>query len=218
MNNRVNPAELWQQCQHSFEQQHLLNLTVISKVNKCESERTLNSLVVINWLQLVFFQSIAWFGLTFAWMYSSQWPFVFCGVVTAPWAFAVSFHAVKQLKLIYQLDFAQPVTQVQKQLSAIKIAVVISLRNSLMILPFWFVFPVFVCQMFFAFDFFTLFNTGWLVTQTLVLLFVAIWLYKIIAPKNIDKPWLNWLLQGHGSQIDTAIKLMDEINQFERED
>jgi hypothetical protein len=47
---------------------------------------------------------------------------------------------------------------------------------------------------------------------------VSWFILRALRPKNFNKPWLNWLLQGSGSQVDEAMGFLGQIEDFEQEE
>lgn len=47
---------------------------------------------------------------------------------------------------------------------------------------------------------------------------LALFIHHQLSSKNMDKKWLNWLLQGNGSQIGEALGFLKEIEEFEKEE
>jgi flavoprotein len=43
-------------------------------------------------------------------------------------------------------------------------------------------------------------------------------MHRKLNPKNADKKWLNWLLQGSGSQVNEALEFLKEIDEFVEEE
>jgi len=52
---------------------------------------------------------------------------------------------------------------------------------------------------------------------TILLEIISLLLLRALRPKNINKKWLNWLLQGSGSQVEEALGFLGQIREFEKE-
>jgi hypothetical protein len=85
----------------------------------------------------------------------------------------------------------------------------------LMILPFHMAFVVVINEILFNVDLIKVADPLWMIAQTLVLILPTIWIYRNLSPKNAHKKWVNWLLQGNGSQINEAQNFINEIEKFE---
>ena len=54
--------------------------------------------------------------------------------------------------------------------------------------------------------------------MSLLLLVVAFFASKSIAKDKVSSKWVNWLLQGSGSQVDEALGFINQIQEFEKEE
>lgn len=206
----------WKSHEEKLEKSWRLNLELLKRINVKNAQSKMTSLIWMNALTLVFYQVVMWFCLFFIFSHRDSIAFILSGTVLVFWAAIISFGAIKQLKLILEINYAQPVTRVQKQLQKVKLAMVYYLRMALMILPFYVVFPTIFFEKWFGVNFIETMDTTWLIVQPLVLILPTIWIYRKLSPKNAQKKWLNWLLVGHGSQINEAQQFLQEIKKFEK--
>ena len=130
----------------------------------------------------------------------------------------ICFSAVAQLKRIAELDFGKPVTEVQRNLNKIQLSALYYLKMSLMIAPFYFVFMLIFAKLFFNVDLISIGSEAWLNAQYIfsgVMALVAIGLYRLLAEKNVDKPFVRFIMQGCGSQTCEAAEELNQLRQFE---
>jgi hypothetical protein len=210
-----NLQNTWLKHEEKLQKSINLNLELLRRVNVKSARSKMTGLVWINALTLLFYQIVMWY---FVFYTLTRWPavqFIISGLLLVLWSGIISYGAVKQLKLILEIDYARPVTLVQKQLQKVKIAIVHFLRMALMILPFHMVFIVVINDILFSVNIIKDADPVWMIVQTLVLIFPTIWIYRNLSPKNVNKKWVNWLLQGNGSQINEAQNFIQEIEEFE---
>ena len=199
-----NLQNTWSKHEEKLQKSINLNLELLKRVNVKNARSKMTSLIWINALTLIFYQVVMWY---FVYYSVIRWPmiqFVIAGILLIVWSGIISYGAIKQLKLILEIDYAGPVTLVQKQLQKVKIAIVHFLRMALMILPFHMAFIIVITDVLFNVDIIKVADPLWMILQTLVLIVPTIWIYRNLSPKNVNKKWVNWLLQGNGSQINEA--------------
>ncbi len=210
-----NLQNTWSKHEEKLQRSIDLNLELLKRMNIKSARSRMTSLIWINALTLVFYQIVMWYFVNYT---VTRWPvvqFVIAGILIVIWSGIISYGAIKQLKLILEIDYAGPVTQVQKQLQKVKIAIVHFLRMALMILPFHMVFIIVLSDVLFYVDVIKVADPVWMISQTLVLIIPTVWIYRNLSPKNVNKKWINWLLQGNGSQINEAQNFLKEIEKFE---
>ena len=215
MNELENLKGLWQQQEQKLEQTMALNLDLLQEVKIINAKNHLRSLIWISGITLMFYMVAFWYFVSFTVQNLENWHFVISGAILMIWSAVIAIGAMLQLKSLLSLDYSKPVADMQKQLQQIKFTVIRFLRFSLMILPFYVVFPEVIFKVFFNADFVAMMDPIWIIVQTIVLIPVAVWLYFTISPKNADKKWMNWLLQGQGSQIKSAQEFILEIDQLQ---
>ncbi len=205
----------WSQHEEKLDKSIQLNLEILRKINIKSARSKMTGLILINVSTLIFYQMVMWYLIYFTATHWSEIQFLISGSLLVTWAGIISYGAIKQLKLIYEIDYAGPVTVVQKQLQKVKIAIVHFLRMALMILPFHMAFIIVISELFLNVDLVKVADPVWMIAQTLILIIPTIWIYRNLSPKNVNKKWVNWLLQGNGSQINNAQKFIKEIERFE---
>ena len=215
MINIENLQNTWSEHEEKLQKSINLNLELLKRVNVKSARSKMTSLIWINALTLAFYQVVMWY---FVYYTVIRWPmvqFVIAGLLLVVWSGIISYGAIKQLKLILEIDYAGPVTIVQKQLQKVKIAIVHFLRMALMILPFHMIFIIVTSDILFNVDIIKVADPLWMILQTLVLIIPTVWIYRNLSPENVNKKWVNWLLQGNGSQINEAQSFIKEIEKFE---
>lgn len=206
----------WIEHEKKLEKSWKLNLELLRKVNVRSAQSKLTSLIWMNALTLIFYQAVLWFSVYFIAFHSTNMASFISGLTLIIWSGIISLGAVIQLKLILEIDYSAPVTIVQKHLQKVKIAIVHFIRMAFLILPVYIVFPVILFDILFDISLVHLMDPAWMIIQTLVLVFPTIWIYRNFSPKNVNKKWINWLLQGNGSQINEAQRFLNEIEVFEK--
>jgi hypothetical protein len=114
-----------------------------------------------------------------------------------------------------------PVLQLQKRLMRIKTAIIKNLQIGVWMFPFYMAFVVWISELFFGIDFIAITDTSalsWNFILSGLLIPVVWWMHRKLNPKNADKKWLNWLLQGSGSQVNEALEFLKEIDEFVEEE
>jgi hypothetical protein len=210
-----NLQNTWSKHEEKLQKSINLNLELLKRINVKSARSKMTSLIWLNAITLVFYQVVMWY---FVYYTVLSWPvvqFVIAGLILAVWSGIISYGAVKQLKLILEIDYAGPVTIVQKQLQKVKIAIVHFLRMALMILPFHMVFIIVINDILFNVDIIKVADPLWMILQTLILIIPTVWIYRNLSPENVNKKWVNWLLKGNGSQINEAQNFIKEIEKFE---
>ena len=210
-----NLQNTWSEHEEKLQKSINMNLELLKRVNVKSARSKMTSLIWIRALTLAFYQVVMWY---FVYYSVIRWPmvqFVIAGLLLVVWSGIISYGAIKQLKLILEIDYAGPVTIVQKQLQKVKIAIVHFLRMALMILPFHMVFIIVINDILFNVDIIKVADPLWMISQTLVLIIPTVWIYTNLSPENVNKKWVNWLLKGNGSQINEAQNFIKEIEKFE---
>ncbi|MBS1516460.1 MAG: hypothetical protein JSS91_00045 [Bacteroidetes bacterium] len=127
---------------------------------------------------------------------------------------------VRQFVAIGMIDYSEPVIEIQKKLVLLESHVLMVIRVALLSLPFYMAYIIIGAEYFFGTDIVTSADSGWLTAQlifSLLLIPAALWLYFKLSYKNIEKPYLRKFLDySAGSQLGNSLKLMKEIDEFEK--
>ena len=158
------------------------------------------------------------FSMSFAYEFKDKLHYVISGAIISLWSLTILIGAINQLKSILSLDYSEPVLNVQKKLIQIKLMGLKYFKLALMIIPFNLAFIIIGSELFFSVDLLNGEIPEWVVRHLWISLFLiipSVLIYQRLNPKNINKKWLKWLMQGNGSQIDEALDLFKEIEEIE---
>lgn len=214
-----NLQQTWNRFEKKLDQNRQLNLHLLRKVNLEKTKLKLSSLIWQQALTIIFYMMAGSWFMYFSATHWGNWSFVISGVILAVWSFIATASAIYQLQLILTLDYSLPVIQLQKKLMVLKTSIIRNLRFVGWVLPFYMAFVVVGFQVLFGVDIIREMETQVLVWNTIFsvfLIFVSLWIHKKLSPKNANKDWLNWLIQGSGSQVNDALKFLKEIDDFKR--
>ena len=110
--------------------------------------------------------------------------------------------------------------KIQKKLASLKTAIIQNLRIAAWFLPFGPFVGLFVCKALFDMDLMALLDFNMIVSfgiTTILLEVVSLLILKALHPNRMNKKWLNWLLQGSGSQVNDALEDLKSIENFQTE-
>lgn len=213
--------QTWNRFEQKLDQNRQLNLHLLRKVNLEKTKSKLSSLIWQQELTIIFYLMAGSWFIYFSAAHWGNWTSVFSGGILAVWSFIGTASAIYQLQLILNLDYSKPVIQLQKKLMTLKTSIIKNLRLAGWILPFYMAFVVVGFQVLFGVDIIREMEPHVLVWNgifSVSLIFVSLWIHKKLSPINADKDWLNWLIQGSGSQVNEALEFLKEINEFENEE
>lgn len=213
--------QTWSRFEQKLDQNRKLNLQLLKKVNLDKAQTKLRGLVWQQSLTIFFYAVAGSWLMYFSATHWGIWHYVASGGILAVWSFIATASAIHQLQLILSTDYSAPVLQLQKKLMSIKISIIKNLRLAGWVLPFYLAFMVVGFEILFGVDLIGQMESQVLIWNgmlSLLLIFVAGWIHKKLDPKNADKDWLNWLIQGSGSQVNEALEFLNEIEEFEKED
>jgi len=214
MADSFNLQELWQLNSQEMEKSKALNLLILKKINIQGAKGKLNPLIWINTLTLIFYIATIIFSMSFVYEFKDKLHYVISGSIIALWSLTIVIGAINQLKSILSLDYSEPVLILQKKLIQIKLMGLEYFKLALMIIPFNLAFIIMGYELFFSVDLLQKEIPEWVerhIWISLLLVIPSLWIYQSLSPKNINKKWLKWLMQGTGSQIDEALDLFKEI-------
>lgn len=210
--------ELWKQNETFLESTRKLNESLLKEVKTDQAKSSLKSLLFMPVSTLVFYLLTASYGLYFTAIHLQTWYFAFSGLVIALFSILFVASSIRQLKQILSVDYNAPILKLQKDMSKIKTSVIHNLRIAAWLLPFApFVGIVFIKAVF-DFNLAAQINYNIVYTFggiTIILEILSLLALRALRPKNINKKWLNWLLQKSGSQVDEALGFLKQIKDFE---
>jgi len=153
--------------------------------------------------------SLFLFGYTYySWnLHAIGWV-ISCVIILSFSLFAVS-SCIRQLILISKFSLNQPVIENQKILSRLQIYNIMHLRMAILQIPFYVNYITIFSRMFFAYDFWVhtgaIFALGNMALGFLLFPFIW-WVFKKISYKNMNIPWVKYLIEHAGGK--TIVKAM----------
>ena len=208
---------LWAQHETQLQQTRRLQLDLLREVKLDKARSTLRSLYFLPASTLAFFTYLAGYAAYFTAQNLQVWYFAFAGLLVTSVSVAFCWSSIRQLQRLVSLDYQAPIVQLQGDLSRLKTSVVTNLRIAAWVLPFGPFVGLFVAKSLLGIDLAELTNSAVLVSLGMVTLILEVGVMLILRAfrqKNLDRPWINWLLQGNGSQIDEAQRFLEQIEAF----
>lgn len=218
MNELETLTSMWKAQESKVNESLRLNREALTEIKTLKVKTKLRSYTALNVFTLATGIAMVNVGAFFAYNNAETIYLLLSGVVFSLWSLMICFSAVAQLKRIAELDFGKPVTEVQRNLNKIQLSALYYLKMSLMIAPFYFVFMLIFAKLFFNVDLISIGSEAWLNAQYIfsgVMALVAIGLYRLLAEKNVDKPFVRFIMQGCGSQTCEAAEELNQLRQFE---
>jgi hypothetical protein len=129
---------------------------------------------------------------------------------------------IRQLILLGQVSYADPVTTIQRKLEEIKLHYLRSFRLPVLMLPLYMVYVVVGLNLLFGMDVLAHSEATFLWVNLLVsLVFIApaVWVLRNLSFKNIDNPVIRALVHGSGGkQMVAALEFLKALQEFEDEE
>lgn len=210
--------ELWKQNEAFLESTRKLNKSLLNEVKIDKAKSSLKGLLFLPVTTLFFYILTASYGLYFAFTHTETWYFTFSGLVITLFSLLFVASSIKQLNQILSIDYNAPILKLQKDMSKIKTSVIHNLRIAAWLLPFAPFVGLLFIKAVFNFDLAAQINYNIIYTFggiTIILEIISLLALRALSPKNINKKWLNLLLQKSGSQVDEALGFLEQINDFE---
>ncbi|MEQ9440391.1 MAG: hypothetical protein RIG62_15155 [Cyclobacteriaceae bacterium] len=215
-----NLRTIWTGIDQKLDRNWKLNLKVIRQTNLNQVRRKMTQLIWVKGFTLAFYLL---FTLLFAGFAVANWPIphlVATGALFALWTLAVSVASIHELALVRSLDYAEPVTVLQKKLGQLRLTIISYLRLGVWVLPLNFGFIILFFKVLWGVDIVAVGDPAWMIGNIIfsIVVFVplSLWLHRKLSPENAYKPWMNRVLGGNGSQITGALAFLKEIEKFER--
>lgn len=218
MNELETLTSMWKAQESKVNESLRLNREALSEIKTLKAKSRLRSYTALNVFTLVTGIAMVNVGAFFSYNNAETIYFLLSGVVFSLWSLMICFSAIAQLKRIAELDYGKPVTEVQSNLRKIQLSALYYFKMSLMIAPCYFVFMLMFAKLFFNVDLISIGSEAWLNAQYIfsgVMALVAIGLYRLLAEKNVDKPFVRFIMQGCGSQTCEAAEELNQLRQFE---
>ncbi|NBC02254.1 MAG: hypothetical protein GVY20_00970 [Bacteroidetes bacterium] len=214
-----NLQQTWNRLEQKMDQNNRINLELLRKVNLDRAQNKLKSLVWQQAITIAFYLLAGSYFMYFTATHWGVWHYVASGSILAVWSFIATASAIYQLQLILNTNYSAPVLQLQKRLMNLKISIIKNLRLAGWVLPFYMAFLVVGFEILFGTDVIREADRSFLILNvilSILFVFVGSWIHNKLSPQNADKEWLNWLIQGSGSQVNEALEFLKEIDEFER--
>jgi len=212
--------ELWQQYEAKLEETRTLNMTLLKEVKLDKAKSSLRRLLFLPISTLIFFACMASYSLYFTFVNLEIWYFAFSGIVVAIASVLYTLLSIRQLQQILSMDYDAPILQLQKDHSKLKLSIISNLNIAAWVLPFAPFIGIFVSKALFDVDLTAVMGLGMITALGFITVFlegIALFTLRGLRSKNVNKKWVNWLLQGSGSQVDEALYFLDQIEEFEAE-
>lgn len=129
---------------------------------------------------------------------------------------------IRKLVLLGQIDYADPITAIQKKAESVKLSFLGTIRLMIMMLPFYMVYVVLGLNLLFGWDILADGDRGFLwanLVFSLILVVPAVWMFRQLSLRNIGNPVVRAVVQGSGGvQMIAAMEFLNSIREFEGED
>jgi hypothetical protein len=129
---------------------------------------------------------------------------------------------IRQLVLLGQISYADPVATIQRKLEEMKLHSLRMIRLMAFMLPLYMVYVVVGLNLFFGIDVLAQSNPAYLWANLLLsLIFIApaIWVFRNLSSKNIYNPAIRALVHGGGGkQMIAALEFLKALQEFEHEE
>jgi hypothetical protein len=216
----IDIQNLWKKSEALLEANRKLNLTLLKEIKLDKAKSSLNNLLFLPISTLLFYTIIGFYAMYFTVEYSEQWYFSFSGAIVVFFSFWLAWTSIKQLQLISSIDYTEAIINIQKKLAKLKTAIIKNLRIIAWLLPFGPFIGIFFFKSLFNLDVMSLLNYNMLISFgviTVILEMISLLLLKALHPNRKHTKWLNWLLQGSGSQINDALQYLKSIEDFQKD-
>ena len=213
--------EAWARHETILGKNRKLNLELLRKVNIKSTQSKVKQLVWQSGATIAFYSVTALYFMKFTADHWPVWYFVLSGLAVTGWSLAIAFGSANQLRLMLAIDYSRPVTELQKTIAKIKLKIIKNLRLAGWTLPFYWAFMIVAFEVLFGIDIIKQNDRAWLIWNGVLsigFIGLAIFIHQKLREENIDKKWINWLLQGSGSQLSEAQGFLKEIEDFEKEE
>lgn len=197
-------------------QSWVLNMQCYEALQSQKAKSKLKSLLAIKWVAVFF--GILWILFVGFLVYHSfsmsRIVFVICGIANMIITLVAIALYIQQIIYIRQIDNSETVVEVQRKIASLRLSTLNAPRVLFLSLPLYSAFYISKEMLEHA-------GALWLTIQfgcIAIFIFLAIWLYRNINFKNMDKKWFRLLFSSsEWTSITKAMELLDEIEEFKRE-
>ncbi len=129
---------------------------------------------------------------------------------------------VRQLILLHQISYTDPVTTIQAKLEAVKLHLLDTSRLMILSLPFYFVYLVLGSDLLFGVDILARGDWTFLYANaalSLAFFAPALWIFRNLNFRNADHPVIRVFINGAGGkQLLAAMDFLDRIEKFKADE
>jgi uncharacterized membrane protein len=208
---------LWKEHYEKIDQSLHLNRKLLEYTISEKAEKTLRSLVRSKMMGMaagVLYMLLLGIPLFFAVMHYRPAANYF--IVSIGAIFLINIKAIydyiRHLALINSINYDDSVVEIQQKLNRLQLSIARHVKIMFLQLPFWTTF--FLSGSWFP----SQVNIGYVILQifvTLIFTIAAIFLYRNLTPKNMEKKWVRSILSGAGGKkVRKAIAFYKEIEAF----
>jgi hypothetical protein len=208
--------DLWKDYNNRMEDAKMLNIRSLAlnfesfamlQHNKAKAK--LRSLLLPKILAIIFGVTFIWFVTEIFLRYYRNVYFAVSAGCIILLTFITILDYIKQIFIIADMNFSDNLVQTQQKLVFLQTSIIRSVRVSFLQLPFYSTFYI-TQEMIQSGG-----NAFWIFMSIFTGLFtaIALFLYKNISYKNVNRKWVRSLLSGSGGK--SVIKAMEYINEIE---
>ncbi len=212
----------WEQYDKKLDQSLKINQRIFKEMNLNKTRSSLRNVLIFRMLEtLIFLAAVIALG-GFIGNHWGSWQFVVPAIILDIFAIIGLSGSIGQIALIVQIDYAAPITVMQKKLEQVKTHMVQITRLLLLSIPFYLAYVILGFKLVAGIDIVAVGAPQWWVVNILVSLLLiplAVWIYRKLNWKNIHIPWVRSFIYGSGGkQVVKAMGFLKEIDSFEKEE
>ncbi len=214
----LNIQDIWKQNEQLLDRTRKLNGQLLRELKMDKAKASLKRLLFLPISTLVFYSILSSYALCFMVNHWGTWYFMLAGGAVAFFSTWLLISSIQQIKRILSLDYDAPILTLQSNLALLKTNIIQNLRIAAYLLPFGPFVGLFFFKVVFNVDLMQVLDYNMIVSFgviTIVLEVLSLLLLRALRPKNSHERWLNFLLQGSGSQVDEALGFLEQIKEFE---
>ena len=211
--------DVWNDHDRKLDKNLKLNLRILREMNLDKTKSKMRTLMILRIAEASFFFII----VIYLWIFIADNFFISAPAISA---FVLNVFAtvglaggIWQIALIGMIDYAGPVTSIQKQLAKIKSHGIRILKLIILSIPFYMAYIFLGSKLLFGIDLYEFADFKWLAANiilSLCLIFPTLWLYKELSMKAPTRKWVKTLIEDvGGKQITAALEILNEIEKFE---
>ncbi len=206
---------IWKTQDEKIERSLKLNLFILASMQTQKTQSKLNALAAFKTVAVII--GVLWSALLGLLIYGNHGKNIYftvsIGMIMLFSIIAIVVY-IKHIVLIRQLDYSASITETQKKLAGLQASTINIVRILWLQMPFY-------CTWFWTPELVSSDLTFQLISFPITLLFtlLAIWLYKNISLKNMDKKWLK-VFMNLGPEYKSVTRARDflyEIEEFKKE-